>query len=290
MTLSGSVVVLFSVVALSADDATSANNSQNKATSNAAADNNNRQNQNTDRQNQQNRNGQAGDERFAGQTRNEGHWNEPDHQFATCVAFANQVEVAMAKIANQKSKNAEVKRFAEMMIQDHEQFLQKLEKFAPEATRRDALSSVSDTSRQSDGDTGQTSKSSTIRQTRSSDENKISPVRTAEKQSVAGTDDQGRSANSLQIERELAEQCVSSGRRKLESKDAADFDKCYMHEQVAKHQEMKDKLTVFQRHASGSLATVLSEGLKTTEHHLAKAEEIVKSLEGGTASDRSSNR
>jgi len=114
-----SIAFLFAAATSWADDAATTTK-QDQPKSNVAPAKNDRQNQTNDRQNEQNRNDQTGDPRFASQKKNEGQWKGHDHHFATCVAFANQIEVAMARIASQKSKNAEIKRFAEMMIQEHE--------------------------------------------------------------------------------------------------------------------------------------------------------------------------
>lgn len=236
----------------------------------------------------------------------EGQWQDADHCFATCVAYGNQVEIAMARIASQKSKNPEVKKFAEMMLHDHEQFLHKLQKYAPEAAQKDALSETGDRtrtgrdgSRSGNQTTGNQSTSSnqSNQQNRDKDENRSAiqqtkgnegegrTVRTAAGQSQADSD-HSRSVKPAVIERELAEQCIASGRQALENKSGDEFDRCYMHGQVAKHMAMKDKLTVFERHASGEVASILAQGLKTTEEHLAKAEEIVKSLESRSGSGR----
>ncbi|HUP82398.1 MAG TPA: hypothetical protein VM260_27845 [Pirellula sp.] len=41
---------------------------------------------------------------------------------------------------------------------------------------------------------------------------------------------------------------------------------------------MKSKLTVFQRHATGELKQLISEGLQTTEKHLKHAEGVMDNL------------
>jgi len=212
---------------------------------------------------QNHQNAAGNNARQGSQSQTDGQWKNPDHCFATCVAYGNQIEVATAKIASQKSQNPEVKKFAEMMIHYHEQFLKKLEKFAPDAARNDSLASSS-------GRRGET------QATRPGNQSVI--------QQTAGTQDRDRQDTQhhvkvAQIERELAEKCLASARQKLESNSGKDFDKCFMHAQVFAHEAMKDKLMVFREHASQDLSSILADGLKTTEQHLAKAEEIAKSLD-----------
>src|SRR4051812_7448548 len=61
--------------------------------------------------------------------------HNPDHMMASCVAVANQEEIALAEFARQKTTNDDVKKLVEMMITDHHTFLLKLKQFAPEATQ-----------------------------------------------------------------------------------------------------------------------------------------------------------
>jgi len=248
-----------------ADDTPNRNNQENQSGRNEKADRGDRE------------------DRTAGSI-GSGHWKNLDHCFATCVSYGNQEEVALAQIAKQKAKSNEVKQFADMMIRDHQEFLTKLQKFAPEASQAGILG----------GDRGEANSEGNrvgANQTVRNDTNTASTKpRIGDDRSVNNRD--GHEARLSDIERELAEQCVASARRKLESKSGDEFDKCYMSAQIAKHMGMKDKLTVYQRHASGDLAKLFADGLKTTEHHLMKAEEIAKSLEGsnGTTSRRESNK
>src|SRR5262245_52052440 len=62
-------------------------------------------------------------------------WRNNDHMFASCVAIDNQEEVALAKWAEEKSKNDDVQEFAKMLVSDHSEFIKKLHKWAPEATQ-----------------------------------------------------------------------------------------------------------------------------------------------------------
>lgn len=206
----------------------------------------------------------------------DGNWKNSDHCFATCVAYGNQIEIATSRIASQKAQNAEVKKFAEMMLQDHQKFLSKLEKFAPDAARNDSL--ANSTGSRNETAVTRPDNQSPIQQTRANDDKDNKSVRTADNRTESGHDSH-HAMKLAQIEREMAEQCLASARRKLESKNGAEFDKCFIHSQIAAHEHMKDKLTVLKRHASEELSPILSEGLKTTEQHLAKAEEIAKSLE-----------
>lgn len=191
-----------------------------------------------------------------------------EHALAACVAIANQEEVAIAKIAQEKSKNKEVKEFAKMLADDHEAFLKKLQKFAPEAQESLQTSSSSQQRVQPAGGTAQAQPQQAQAQAQPGQ-----PV-----QQVAGYAP-GHQLDVIQLHREVAQQCIADATKKMNDKDGEKFDFCYIGHQIAKHEEMKTKLTVFQRHASGEFAQLLASGIETTDSHLKKAEKIMKDLE-----------
>ena len=51
----------------------------------------------------------------------------PDAQFVTKVAQGNMAEVALGKLATEKSQNDDVKKFGQMMVDDHSKAEQELE-------------------------------------------------------------------------------------------------------------------------------------------------------------------
>jgi len=193
-----------------------------------------------------------------------------EHAIAACVAIANQEEVAMAKLAVQKAKDKDVKDFANMMIEEHTSYLKKLQRFAPEA--QESLQAASGNSNQSRvqpaGGAAQNQNQATTQ-----------PGQGIQQAGNQAGGNQGQQVDMIHLQREIAQQCLADANKKLSDKDGDKFDICYIGHQIAKHEDMKAKLTVFQRHASGELAQVLASGLETTESHLKKAEQIMKSLD-----------
>lgn len=206
-----------------------------------------------------------------GQVGQHTHWMNPDQSLATCVAIGNQEEVAIAKFAEQKAQSPEVKDFARMLVKDHQAFLQKLQRYAPEATREGYLMDQDQTA------TNDTQRANQNQQ-RSSDQQRAQVI-----QQTSGTREQGvgNSENRLDfvaLHRELAENCIRQAKEGLSKKDSAKFDECFIGHQIVKHEEMKNKLTVFERHASADLKQIFAEGRQTTEQHLKKAEDLMKKL------------
>jgi len=81
----------------------------------------------------------------------------------------------------------------------------------------------------------------------------------------------------------LGQQCLASAKELLNEKEGAEFDKCYMGQQLFAHMQMLDTLKVFKGHASGEFAELIQGGIETTEDHLMHAENIMKKLDGGAA-------
>ena len=200
-----------------------------------------------------------------------------EHTLAACVAIANQEEVAIAKMAADKAKSKDVKEFAKMLADDHQGFLKKLQRFAPEAQETlQAASSQPNPSRvQPVGGAAQP-------QAQAAQPGQ--PI-----QQVAAQTD-GTQVDVIQLHREVAQQCLADAKKKMGEMDGDKFDICFIGHQIAKHEEMKTKLTVFQRHASGEFAQLLATGLQTTETHLKKAEDIMKDLDHGHHQDKNAQR
>jgi predicted outer membrane protein len=219
--------------------------------------------------------GQQGSGRTTTATQGQGQSQVDDRSMAACVAIKNQAEVAITQFAKDKLKNDEVKEFADMLIKDHQEFLQKLQKFTPEANRANWL--------QAEGST----KTTTGVQQAGAQGNRSGQI-----QQTAGTtaqgQSQGQSAEFLQIQREIAQQCVMSAKEKLKEYED-NIDACFLGLQAGKHMAMADELTVLHRHASGELKQLLADGLETTKSHLEKAESLMKDVKHDDKSSSKKN-
>lgn len=213
-----------------------------------------------------------------------------DQALASCIAIANQEEIALARLAEEKTKSKDVKEFAEMLVKDHQGFLQKLSKFAPEATREGFLMERNQT-------LNNNSQSSTNQKRTDSE---IQPAAGAARadnqkdgqrvQQTAGTAQDpahaGQQLDFFAMHKEMAQECLANAKAKMNREDGEKFDKCFIGHQIGMHEQMKVTLTVFQRHTSGELNQIISDGLKTTESHLKKAEDIMKNLEASSSGSR----
>jgi len=180
--------------------------------------------------------------------------SEADGLLATWLMVDSNNEVALAQLAQQKAQDPEVKQFAQKMMDEHRQMTQKLQPFA---------SSV--------GVAGLSRDTTTPGQARTEPDTGR-PRDAGSSRDVGGFDHVG-------LIEELGAQCLSSTRKELESKAGADFDRCYMGAMVGAHMKANDMLTVFQRHSSSQLKSVLADGQKTVAAHLQHAKDLSKKLD-----------
>ncbi len=198
--------------------------------------------------------------------------NSTDSQLAGVLVVDNQGEIALGKLAEQKTSNKDVKQFAEMMVKDHTDFMQQLEKFARTQ--------------------GQSANAGTNM-----------PPATGVQQQAAGNTDRalpgamtqpmgGENLNLVQLKQEIGQKILQMTQQDLEQKSGSEFDKCYIGGQVGAHVGVLATLEVFRNQASPELASVLDKGIETTKTHLDHAKQIVKSLDqqSSTADRESANR
>ena len=224
----------------------------------------------------------------AGQAGQRANWKNSDQALATCVAIGNQEEVTIAKFAQEKASSDEVKDFAKMMVSDHQAFLQKLEHYAPEATRDGYLN---EHPQNASNDAAKPSSGVQVRVQPAGGANAATTSSDAIQQTAGVEINAGApGVDFIQLHRELASECIRASKEELGKKEGKKFDECFIGYQIAKHAEMKTKLTVFERHASGELKQLFADGRETTEKHMKKAESIMKNLDSDRSSDKADKK
>lgn len=209
-----------------------------------------------------------------------GSVNQADSQIAAWLIVDNQNEVALAKIALQRSENKGVKEFAETARDDHQKCISRLQKFAPQET----------TSPRATGPGAERPRTGTEPARPGTEQPRPGTEQPRTDQPRPGTDPLRQPGITRQpsaglevvsLKRELGQQCLQSAQRELEKKTNAEFDKCFMTGQVVGHQHMIDALTVFKKHASPQLQEILQDDIEMAEGHLKMAKDLFQELTGG---------
>lgn len=206
-------------------------------------------------------------------------WQANDQNLAGCVAIENQEEVALAKWVMSKAKSEDVKDFADMLASDHEAFLKKLERFTPEA-REGALGTDQRTTA-ADQEGGRVQPAGGLQP---------QPGQPGRIQQTAGQQAAGQGIDLIQLQREIALQCLSDTKKALSEKEGDEFDRCFVGGQIVKHAAMHSKLTVLQKHASGELAQLFKDATETVKSHQEEAEKLIEQIEKSSSkSNRKAN-
>jgi len=206
-----------------------------------------------------------------------------DWQIAEWLSVDNQGEVALAEIAEQQASDKDVKKFAQQMLDEHTEFLQKLQRLTGVGRGEPRQGQPGQ------GQPGQARPEGQVRQgqvpQRQPQQGQFQPGQIQPQQ---GRPQQG--LDLVMLKHQLGEQCRQSASRELQRKDGSEFDKCYMGMQIGMHMQMLDTLKVMSRYASQELDQLIEEGEKTTESHLDHAKKIMASLEGRSDSSARSAR
>lgn len=220
-----------------------------------------------------------------------------------CLIGANHAEITLARLAEQRATDPEIKQFAQRMIQDHTQFMQKLQQAqgnsqsASGVTPADAAAQSRTAPGQPNGvqqAAGQTPDQSTTN----------GPGAATNPNQVAGQpgdvngnlgpngrmNQRSAARQFVHLEKQVHDLCLQSKMQELSRKQGAQFDKCYISGQVAAHMDMADHLKVFGPASAGNLQAICQEGLQTTHQHLQMAKQIAERLEGNATSQSSANR
>ena len=212
------------------------------------------------------------------------------HYMRDCLVNGNQAEIALARIAEQRAADPQVKQFAQKMIHDHTAFLSKLQNAAAGGAAQRTGSAQQPDSQSGVGGPGAeiNAPGVQVRVQPGESNNASSPADTTSRTGRQMTGASG-ARQFVQIEKEVAAQCLQSKTRELNQKEGAQFDRCYMNMQVGAHMKMADELTVYSRYGSGEFQTICQEGLQTTKEHLTMAKQIAERLDGPTAGTANRN-
>lgn len=181
-----------------------------------------------------------------------------DQQIAACLVLGNEEEIALAQFAQQRAQSEPVKKFAQMMIEQHQQAVTKIQQAAPEIARWNlkladkAARATSEVGRRPDG------------------------AAQPGPQFAASTS--GAEQPMLALTRRAHEECLSLAQQELGQKQGAEFDQAYMGQQYFAHVGMLAKIRASQEFASEQLRPLLQESEKVTQNHLAQAKQIKEQL------------
>ncbi|MFN3242192.1 MAG: DUF4142 domain-containing protein [Planctomycetota bacterium] len=186
---------------------------------------------------------------------------DADPLLASWLAAGCDTEVAIARLALRKSQSGEVKKFAQMMLDDHARLSTDLKKIAVVDGPHDSAKPV----------TGQ------------GKEDVKRPIRdTAEASSKRVPATEG-GFDHIALIRDLNDRCRAAQIEMLEALSTDKFDHGFMSAQVAAHTQAIIMTEVFRDHASDGLRPTLERAGKALRDHLEQAKTLCKRIEVAAA-------
>ncbi len=227
--------------------------------------------------------------------------NDLDHYMIKVLVKANKDEIELGKLAEQRSQNPEVKQFAAQMVQEHTGFLNKLESLksgnmgartqsGSQPAGQHSAAFRGQTETPTDNGVNQQQQSQQIPSPqvgqRQTGENNAQPhfggkrMHRDRAPGMAGMNDHGGAAQFAKIMEEVDRNVQQAAVRDLSAKQGAEFDRCYVANQMFCHMWVSEALKTFEQNASPQLKPILQEGSQATEQHLTHLKALIAKVEG----------
>lgn len=213
-----------------------------------------------------------------------------DSEIVNCLLLGSQEEVALSRWALERSQHPQVKDFAQKMITDHQQVVEKLRRHASfqgtldsvaaaQAVQQDRLTITTNRPVSPPDETGAP---------RVNPRNEQIAQQPGENRRVEAVVNANQNDASLNLQRATAEECLKLTKEALAKHQGADFDKAFVGHQAGAHIGMLAKLNASQQHASPELRKVIEEGQAMTKRHQEHIDHLMADLKGDNHPD--SNR
>jgi predicted outer membrane protein len=208
-----------------------------------------------------------------------------DQQIAALLFVCARNEVELSKFAQEKATSEEVRSFAEMMVTDHSPELDKLQKAAG------PLASAHAPGTPAAGVRKEVIREETreIRRDPAAPEDAAPPRRVAVEEKTI----EARPAGTLDwvsIHKQIADQCLASTKAEFQKKNGAEFDRCYVGQQIMAHAVKLDELKVLRNYAGPELRKDIDEATEIATRHLAEAKKLAESMMKADATERVSRK
>lgn len=242
----------------------------------------NQQNREERREQRQQRQGEVPSQQRTDAARQSTH-QSLDQTVADCLLLGNHEEIALAKMAKENAESEDVKKFAQMLIEDHQKFVQKLQKFSSRSINLDG-------DRQADASTPQTDSLAADQRNRQAADRPAEPRQTLDQngrpvEHRAAYAPQGDEAR-FQLEQAIAKECLHLTKKELKEHSGKEFDMAFVGQQMGAHIGMTAKLKASRSFVSADLQQVLDEGLQVTMQHHEKAKQLKDKLKDSKKDSR----
>jgi len=206
--------------------------------------------------------------------------NNNDATLVDILIPGNQAEIALGRLAEQKSQNQQVRQFAQQMVQAHTKFLNELRRFGgvsagpaepAEGANRNQVQENNAATAEQNAETTTTNPRREGVDVRAGNVEVRTPGLNNARESAGGL-------NLMHVMHQIHQRCLASSERYLQQKQGREFDDAYIGMNIDAHRVMLDKLAVLSEYASPQLQKVIQQGEQTTKQHWQEAEQLMKQL------------
>jgi predicted outer membrane protein len=172
-----------------------------------------------------------------------------DQQIAALIYGVAHNEIEIAKFAESKLQNEEVRQFAQQMVSEHTPGCEAMQQLAGNLVAAHE---------------GQAATAGTTRE--------------ETRPAIRAPAPTGGALDWVSIHQQIGQQCLESTKKELSAKQGGEFDQCFLGQQIMAHMLAIDKLKVLSQYASPELREKLQKETQMATTHLEKAKQIAKQL------------
>lgn len=213
---------------------------------------------------------------FRGEQGNVNSMNAVEKYFANCLLKKNQAEVELSQFAAEQTENPQVRQFAQMLVKDHREIVNRLQQVAGTGGLKstDSTNSTSTSLGTSGVNATPGLPSTPASETATPSVGNVGDGRL----SRAGQNSNIALMQVADLEQKIADRCHKALREELQGKSGAEFDECFIGAQVGGHMHMLAALEVLSQESQGELKQIAEAARPSIEKHLDEAKQLAKQL------------
>jgi predicted outer membrane protein len=197
---------------------------------------------------------------------------QADQEIAAIKLSQCRNEVELAKFAQQKSQNEQVRQFAAKMVKEHGEACKELEKWVGDYR-------TSDSDRTESDDAKKVPAADEKAATRLELETKKGGVVGVDF-NASNKDARSGQLNWVAIHQQMSDKCLAAAKKELSAKEGAEFDKCFMGMQISAHHKTIIADEVLVNYVSSANREKIEKCREIATEHLEMAKTIHKELDG----------
>ncbi len=204
--------------------------------------------------------------------------------FASKLVLCNNAEIQLGQIAAAKATHSEVKKFAEMLAEDHAKFNEQLKPFVASYCDKALITSNATANKE------KVAANKPVVTDPSNNSNRSEKNASSNPETSTSSGDSAVLARLFEICQAAQQNNLVSGKEMMSKKSGAEFDKAFMAVQIVGHSALLAELKALESRSPSDFQVVIHAANESVQNHMQKAESICKTLETQNQKTETSNR